>query len=275
MIAKIQIEDAEQSGEFEIDTRDYILSLEKGMAVLKAFGPGRATLTLSEVAELTGLSRAAARRFLLTFATLGYVGTDRKVFWLKSKTLELSRGYLESQPGWEVAQSVIEDTARKTSESCSLCTLDGADIVYVCRSAVSRFVSVNISVGSRLSAFPTALGRMLLAQLPDADIQRLLNDATLQRHTPDTVTDKAKLLEIIQRARHDGFIIVNQELEVGLLSVAVPVQGFGRDLAAIGISVPIGRISRKELTQRLLPILKDSANQISANIGTSFSYRTS
>ena len=147
----------------KIEQRDFIQSVERGFAVIQAFGAGRTSLTISEAAQLTGLSRAAVRRFLLTLVHLDYIDTDNKLFWLKPRVLELGRCYLSAQPWWQIAQPVIEDVARQTGESCSLCVLDGTEIVYVCRVAVHRIVSTNVSVGSRLPAHPTALGRALLS----------------------------------------------------------------------------------------------------------------
>jgi IclR family pca regulon transcriptional regulator len=143
----------------KLDQGDYIRSLENGLAIVKAFGQDDPTLTLSEAAAKTGMTRAAARRFLLTLTHLGYLEVDGKSFRLRPKILELGERYLTSQPWWNVAQPLIEEAVRKMGESCSLCILDGAEIVYVCRVAVNRLISTNISIGSRLPAYPTALGR--------------------------------------------------------------------------------------------------------------------
>src|SRR3954469_16536154 len=149
--------------DFPMVQRDYVQSLERGLAIIKAFGPDHATLTLGEAAAMTGLNRAAARRFLLTLVKLGYVGTDKKTFWLRSRILELGYSYLSSQPWWQVAQPVLEEAARATQETCNIAILSDAEIVYVSRVAAKRIISTNLSVGSRLPAHVTALGRVLLA----------------------------------------------------------------------------------------------------------------
>lgn len=247
----------------ELNQRDYIQSLEKGFALINAFGPNDPTLTLSLAARKTGMTRAAARRFLLTLTRLGYLGTDKKSFWLTPKVLELGERYLSSQPWWSVAQTVVEDAARKMGESCSLCTLDGDEIVYICRVAVSRLISSNVSIGSRISAFPTALGRVLLAQMPHEDLRRLLARAKLKSHTVNTVVDKKRFLQLIEQTRVSGFCLVEQELDVGLSALAVPVHPSKVGLAALGVSVNSGRVSKKELVSRMLPVLRESAERIS------------
>jgi IclR family transcriptional regulator, pca regulon regulatory protein len=250
----------------ELEHRDYIQSLEKGLAIIKAFGPNDPSLTLSDAAKKTGMTRAAARRFLLTLTHLGYLGTDRKSFWLTPKVLELGERYLTSQPWWSVAQPIIEEAARKMGESCSLCTLDAEEIVYICRVAVSRLISTNLSIGSRISVFPTALGRVLLAQMPDDELKAFMTTATLRRHTVNTIVDKKKFLQIIEQARTEGFCLVEQELELGLAGIAVPVSRSKETFAALGASVHSGRVARKEMISRLLPILKESAYRISLGV---------
>jgi IclR family pca regulon transcriptional regulator len=246
----------------KLEHGDYIQSLAKGLSIIKAFGQNDPTLTLSEAAKKTGMTRAAARRFLLTWTHLGYLGTDKKSFWLKPKVLELGERYLTSQPWWSVAQPLIEEAARKMGESCSLCILDGSEIVYICRVAVSRLISTNISIGSRLPAYTTALGRVLLAQAPDEDVKAILTSATLQKYTPNTVVDKRKLLQIIKQVRTDGFCLIDQELDLGLIGLAVPVCRSTEGFAALGVSVHAGRVSAKEMISRLLPILKETADRI-------------
>lgn len=251
--------------EFRIEQRDFVQSLERGLAILRAFGPGRTNLSLSEVARLTGLTRAAARRFLLTFTHLGYVATDRKMFWLTPRVLELGRHYLSAQPWWEIAQPVVEEAARRMGESCSLCILDGADIIYVCRVAISRLISINLSIGSRLPASPTALGRVLLAQLPPERLEALLAKTSFEQHTPHTLTEAGKLIAAIEKARGDGFSVVDQELEIGLVGVAVPVRDTDV-LSALGVSVNSARMSATEAQERYLPVLQESAERISAGL---------
>jgi IclR family transcriptional regulator, pca regulon regulatory protein len=250
---------------FEIEPRDFVQSLERGLTIINVFGPDRSSLTLSEVARETGLTRAAARRFLLTLCHLGYVGTDRKSFWLTPKLLEISQKYLASQPWWQVAQPIVEEAARETGESCSLCILDGADIVYVSRVAVSRLISTNLSIGSRLPAYPTALGRVLLSQLPSQQLKEFLDALTLERHTSYTLTDRKKLKASIDKARNDGYCVVNQELEIGLIGLAVPIHIKGV-ISALGVSVHSARVTAKQIVPRYLDVLRKSAEHISIGV---------
>lgn len=250
----------------ELNHRDFIQSLDKGFAIIKAFDQNDPVLTLSLAARKTGMTRAAARRFLLTLVHLGYLATDKKTFRLTPKVLELGERYLTSQPWWSVAETVIEEAARKMGESCSLCILDDNEIVYIGRVVVTRFISTNLSIGSRLSAFPTALGRVLLGQLPGDELKKILSAAKLKKLTPNTVIDKKKLLQIIEQTRDDGFCLVEQELEFGLSALAVPVRSSKEGYTALGVSVHADRVPKKEMISRLLPILKESADRIGAGM---------
>src|SRR5882757_10791205 len=169
--------------------RDFVQSLERGLAIIKAFGPEHSTLTLGEAAAKTGLTRAAARRFLLTLTKLGYVGTDKKTFWLRSRILELGYSYLSSQSWWQVAQPVLEEAARATQETCNIAILSDTEIVYVARVIAKRIISTNLSIGSRLPAQVTALGRVLLAGLPNDELKSLIKQISLAKLTSHTVED--------------------------------------------------------------------------------------
>jgi IclR family pca regulon transcriptional regulator len=251
------------SSDFTMQSRDYVQSLERGLAVIKAFGPEQSTLTLAEAAAKTGLTRAATRRFLLTLAKLGYVGTDKKTFWLRSRVLELGYSYLSSQPWWQAAQPVLEEAARTTQETCNIAILSGTEIVYVARVVARRIISTNLSVGSRLPAHVTALGRVLLAGLANGELKDAIKQISLSKLTSHTVDDKRKLQAIIDQVRRDGFALVDQELELGLLALAVPITApSGVVLAALGVSVSAGRISGDHLVKRVLPVLRKSSTQI-------------
>ena len=247
--------------------RDYVRSLERGLTIIKAFGPECTTLTLGEAAAKTGLTRAAARRFLLTLAKLGYVGTDKKTFWLRSRVLELGYSYLSSQPWWQVAQPVLEDAARQTQETCNIAILSDAEIVYVARVIAKRIISTNLSVGSRLPAHVTALGRVLLAGLAPAELKELVKRVKLTKFTSRTIDDKRKLEAVLAQVRENGYAIVDQELELGLLALAVPIRApSGGILAALGVSVGAGRVSEDHLIKRVLPILRRSSDLISQGL---------
>jgi IclR family pca regulon transcriptional regulator len=254
----------------EIDQRDYVQSLERGLAIIEAFDADTPTLTLAQAAARTGLNRAAARRFLLTLAHLGYIDTDGKQFWLHPRILNLGYRYLTSQAWWHVAQPILEDIARETQETCSLCVLDETEVVYVSRVVVSRIIATNLSVGSRLPAYPTAIGRALLSQLSDPDLTATLAKMQPIQHTDYTITSDAKLRKVIEKARVQGYAAVDQELAIGLLGLAVPLRtGSGTGIAALGISVQAGRVPFEQLAERYLPLLQSSATRIAASVASS------
>jgi IclR family pca regulon transcriptional regulator len=204
---------------------------------------------------------------LLTLAKLGYVGTDKKTFWLRSRVLELGYSYLSSQPWWQVAQPVLEDAARQTQETCNIAILSDAEIVYVARVIAKRIISTNLSVGSRLPAHVTALGRVLLAGLAPAELKELVKRVKLTKFTSRTIDDKRKLEAVLAQVRENGYAIVDQELELGLLALAVPIRApSGGILAALGVSVGAGRVSEDHLIKRVLPILRRSSDLISQGL---------
>lgn len=247
--------------------RDYVRSLERGLTILLSFDSEAPIQTLSEVAQRTGMARAAARRFLLTLVELGYVGTDGKRFWLLPRILDLGQRYLSGQTWWQLALPVMEDMAGRLKESCSICVLDGSEVVYVAHFAASRFLSINLSVGSRLPAYPTALGRVLMAQLPHSELEALLADTQPRKLTRNTTVDKTRLRKLIEQCRKDGYSIVDQELEIGLMALAVPIgQSTGAARAAMGVSVPASRAGRRELVDRFLPVLLEGKDRIAAGL---------
>jgi len=253
--------------ELSILQRDYVQSLERGFAVIRAFGPEHSTLTLGEAAARAGLTRAAARRFLLTLVKLGYVGTDKKTFWLRSRVLELGYSYLSSQPWWQIAQPVLEETARATQETCNIAILSGTEIVYVARVLAKRIISTNLSIGSRLPAHVTALGRTLLAGLPQDEQNDVIGRIVFAKLTRRTIDDKRKLEATLKQVRKQGYAIVDQELELGLLAMAVPIQApSGGVLAALGVSVGAGRVSHDHLIKRVLPVLRRSSELIASGL---------
>ncbi len=256
----------------EAQDREYVQSLERGLSVLLSFGPENSRMTLSEVAVCTGLTRATARRFLLTLERLGYVGSDARQFWLCPQVLELGFRYLSGLPWWKIAQSATEDASRELQESCNASVLDGSEIVYVTRVMVNRIIAANLSVGSRLPAYATAMGRMLLADLPDDRLAELMTGDKLKKLTKFTVTDPKKLRRILEKVQAQGYSIVDQELEKGLLAMAVPiVDRSGRTLAALGTSVPTNRVNVAELLERHLPVLRKTAQRVSFSLGAEVS----
>src|SRR5579875_2442675 len=202
---------------------DFVQSLERGLAVIRAFDGEHPELTLSEVARATGLTRAAARRFLLTLVDLGYIRTDGRLFALRPRILELGFAYLSSAGLPEVAQPHMEALTAAVHESCSMSMLDGGDIVYVARVPTRRIMTVAINVGTHFPAYATSMGRVLLAAQDDDWLENYLATTRFESLAPSTVTDAGRLRTILRKVRTQGYCIVDQELEVGLRSIAVPI----------------------------------------------------
>lgn len=246
---------------------DYIQSLERGLGVLRAFGGERLGLTLSDVARVTGLTRAAARRFLLTLVELGYVATGNRLFSLTPRVLELGYGYLSGLGLTEIAVPHMEELVASVKESSSIAVLDGDDIVYVVRVPTKRIMAVSITVGTHFPAYSTSMGRVLLATLAPDELAVYLDRVELRPLTARTVTDPVRLAQILDEARTRGFCLVDQELEDGLRSVAVPiVDARGITFAAVNVSVHSSRVDLKRLGGEYLDQLTATAAKINADL---------
>ncbi|MEV4511952.1 IclR family transcriptional regulator C-terminal domain-containing protein [Dactylosporangium sp. NPDC049525] len=246
---------------------DFVQSLERGLAVIRAFNAARPELTLTEVAAATGVTRAAARRFLLTLGELGYVRNDGRQFSLTPRVLELGYAYLSGLSLPAVAEPHLESLVAEVNESSSVSVLDGDDIVYVARVPTSRIMTVTISVGTRFPAYATSMGRVMLAGLPPDDLEAYLAKVRLERLTARTVTTTAALLTEINRARSQGWALVDQELEEGLRSVAAPIRDrTGRTVAALNISAAASRNSVESIRRTLVPPLVATAARIEADL---------
>jgi IclR family pca regulon transcriptional regulator len=245
----------------------FVQSLQRGLEVIRAFDAEHPELTLSDVARSTGLTRAAARRFLLTLEALGYVRAHERWFSLTPRVLELGYAYLSSLTLPEVAEPHLERLVAEVRESSSVSVLDGTDIVYVARVPVSRIMTVAINVGTRFPAHATSMGRVLLAGLEDAELDAYLDGARLDRLSPRTITDPGELRAELERVRRQGWALVDQELEAGLRSVAAPVRDrSGRVIAAVNLSTHAGRTSVEGARRRLVPPLLDTAARIGADL---------
>ncbi|MEQ0558707.1 IclR family transcriptional regulator C-terminal domain-containing protein [Amycolatopsis sp. NEAU-NG30] len=245
----------------------HVQSLERGLAVIKAFHAGAAELTLSDVARATGLTRAAARRFLLTLADLGYVRTDGKYFSLTARVLELGYSYLSSMTLPEVAQPHLEHLSAAVHESSSVSVLEGTDIVYVARVAVSRIMTVSINVGTRFPAYATSMGHVLLAGLGEAELEAYFAGARLERLTDRTVTAPDRLRAELAKVRDQGWAMVDQELEEGLRSVAAPIHDRqGKVVAAVNLSTHASRTPARTVEKNLIPPLLKTAQAIEADL---------
>jgi IclR family transcriptional regulator, pca regulon regulatory protein len=246
---------------------DFVQSLERGLAVIRAFDRSRPELTLSEVAVATGVTRAAARRFLLTLAELGYVRNDGRFFSLSPRVLELGYAYLSSLTLPEVAGPHLEALVAEVGESSSVSVLDGADIVYVARVPVSRIMTVAISVGTRFPAYATSMGRVLLAGLPEDELDAYLTKVQLEPRTPHTVGSVTALRAEVARVRAQGWALVDQELEEGLRAVAAPIRDHsGRTIAAVNVSAHAGRTPVASMRRMFVPPLLAAAARIEADL---------
>ncbi|TDY54020.1 IclR family transcriptional regulator [Paraburkholderia rhizosphaerae] len=242
----------------------YVQSFARGLAVIRAFNAERPAQTLTDVAAATGLTRAGARRILLTLQTLGYVEADGRLFRLTPRILDLGFAYLTSMPFWNVAEPVMEALSAQVHESCSAAVLDRTEIVYVLRVPTHKIMTINLSIGSRLPAWCTSMGRVLLSALDDATLDATLDASTLQPHTPRTVTDRNELKQVIAQVRRQGWAIVDQELEEGLISISAPIRNRqGRVIAAMNISGNAQRNSAKQMMKTFLEPLQQAAQNVS------------
>ncbi|AOJ07732.1 IclR family transcriptional regulator [Burkholderia mayonis] len=242
----------------------YVQSFARGLAVIRAFDAEHPEQTLTEVAAATGLTRAGARRILLTLQTLGYVEADGRLFRLTPKILDLGFAYLTSMPFWNLAEPVMEQLSARIHESCSAAVLDRTEIVYVLRVPTHKIMTINLSIGSRLPAYCTSMGRVLLASLDDAALDDTLAQSTLRAYTPRTLTDPAALKDAIAQVRGQGWAIVDQELEAGLISLSAPIRNRrGHVIAAMNISGNAQRHSAKQMVKTFLDPLLEAAQTVS------------
>jgi IclR family transcriptional regulator, pca regulon regulatory protein len=246
---------------------EYVQSLERGLAVIRTFSQDSPAQTLSEIAERTGLNRAAARRFLLTLKELGYVESDGRLFSLRPRVLDLGYSYLASLPVWEIARPYLEELADNVMETTSASVLDGADIVFVARVETKRIMSMTLGVGSRLPAWATAMGRVLLAELTPEQLDAYFDRVPLDPITPRTVTDRHRLLKLIGEAREQGWTLVDQEIEEGVRSLAVPIRGAGgRADVALTVCSHAFRVSVDRVMSEFLPLVRETSERITAQL---------
>jgi IclR family transcriptional regulator, pca regulon regulatory protein len=241
----------------------FLQGLDRGLAVIRAFSTQAPSLTLSEVAREVGITPATARRILLTLEELGYVRSDGRRFGLTPRVLALGWAYLSSLDLGDIAGPFMEELSAATRESCSIATLDLPDIVYVARVPTSRIMTVSLGVGARLPAHVTSMGRVLMAGLPPDELESYLASLQPERLTDRTVTSADKLREVIAKAGADGYALVDQELELGLRSIAVPIMDSrDRPIAALNVSAHASRSSAASLRTDVLPVLRGCADQI-------------
>lgn len=250
---------------------DFMTSFARGLAVTRAFAGGTGRRTIGSIAQSTGLSRASVRRCLYTLHRLGYVGIDEgRRYALRPKVLSLGYAFLSSSSLVVAAKPLLEQVSATVHESCSMAVLEGDSIVYVARSASSRrLMSIDLGVGSRLPAYCTSMGRVLLAGLPAAEVETYLSTLMPVAYTDRTVTRKAELRRVLAEVGKAGFALVDQELEIGLRSMAVPVRDLsGRVVAALNVSTHASRVSAKDLETRCLPPLAAAAQELAMALPT-------
>ena len=247
------------------DDKEFMATLAKGLAVLGCFGKERPAMTLSEAAVAANVSRATARRILRTLAELGYVEQHGRQFSLSPNILQLGFAYLATQSWIDRAAPLMKELSERAHESCSAAILQGTEIVYVARIPTRRIMSVAASVGSRLPAFHTAMGRVQLGFLDEAEIWRRLKSVRIEPMTPSTITDLQALFDRIRDDHAQGFSIVDEELERGLRAIAVPIVDRQKEVvAALNLSTHATRTTRNEMRDRFLPELRAAAAQIAA-----------
>jgi len=264
--AAVKVTGAPGNGHFSPFQGDpnFVLSLARGLQVIETFEGHTEGRSVADIARHTGLSRAAVRRLLITLQALGYAESDGRLYRLKPRVLKLGFSYLSSTSLASIAQPILERVTEQVHESCSLAVLERDEIVYIARSTAKRVMSVSLSVGSRLPSYCTSMGRVLLAALPEGSLAAFLDRLEVKALTPKTVTDKQALAEIIRRIRSDGFAMTDEELELGLRSIAVPVRTRQEEtVAAMNIGVHAARVSAAEMIDRLLPILREHAQMLS------------
>jgi IclR family transcriptional regulator, pca regulon regulatory protein len=248
-------------------TGTYVRSLARGLSVIRAFSEERPELTLAEVARETELTRSAARRSLLTLVELGYVAVDERSFRLTPRVLELGYAYLSSSGLPELAQPHLERLSATIGESSSVSVLDGHDVVYVARVATSRIMRVNIAVGTRFPAWVTSMGRALLSGHDDEALREVLEASERAQLTPSTVTDVERLIEVVQEVRRLGYALVDEEFELGLRSLAVPIRDTeGQVVAAMNVSTHAARVPVEEALDTYLPALQGEAQALEADV---------
>jgi IclR family pca regulon transcriptional regulator len=242
----------------------FMTSLARGLAVVRAFSDSRGPQTIAQISQKTGIPRAAVRRCLHTLKQLGYVDAELNNFSLRPKVLTLGYSYLSSTPLTVSAQPCLDQISRKINESTSLAVLDEGEVLYVARSATSRVMSVALNTGSRLPAYCTSLGRVMLAHLPPEELDAYLDRVKLKPMTKNTIVSQKKLRAVLAEVRQAGFAINDEELELGLRSIAVPVRGAsGKVLAALNCGAQAARVSVEQLEKEFLPVLLRGAQELS------------
>jgi IclR family transcriptional regulator, pca regulon regulatory protein len=247
----------------------FVQSLERGFEILRAFNRDYPRMTVSDVARRTGLTRGTAQRFLLTLTDLGYAEHDGKHFGLRPKVLDLGFAYLASNELWEAVEPFVENVVNQLNESCTVGVLDLPDVMYVCRVQARRVVNAALSVGSRIPANASSLGRVLLAYAEPHVLDAYLAGPPLPKRTSRTITDPDEMRKTLEEVRRTGWAMGDQEFEDGVRSLSVPLRGrHGKVIAAMKVVAPTSRATKDELIRKFLPILKTAADHANEALRT-------
>lgn len=250
------------------ESESFVRAFARGLQVIEAMGQGPSRQTLAEIAEAVELPRTAVRRFLLTLIDQTFVRTDSKRYWLTPRVLRLGLSYLSSLPYWREAQPALEELSAKAKQSCALSVLDGDEIVYIQRQHAKRILLMSPSLGTRLPAHAVSMGRVLLAGLPDEQLDEYLRNATFKRRTSSTITDAKRLRTEILKVRDQGYAWVDGELDESICGLAVPVRNQeGEAIAAVNVSLTSGEFSRDGAVTQFLPSLRLAASRLRAASG--------
>ena len=265
-LSAVSLEVADQPNPQPIDPTerpDFVTALARGISVIRAFGPDASRMTLADIAKRVGLPRATVRRSLITLETLGYVESDGRNFTLTPKVLALGHSYLSSSPFTRTAQPLLERFAATIHESSWVAILDDNEAVLVAGARTNRLLSPGLTDGSRLPAAWSALGRVLLAGLPDDQLDAFLRRLKMRTYTSRSLTDLGAIRRAILDVRTNGYTICDGEVEIGLCSIAVPVvNGEGKTVAAMNATAPSERVRSSEMVERFLPLLKRTADDL-------------
>jgi IclR family pca regulon transcriptional regulator len=251
----------------ELSRADMIDGLRKGLEVICTFDDATPRLTQSELAQRLDLSRAAARRYLMTLTALGYMATDGKSYWLTPKVMRLGYSYVASARLPRTVSPILQKLTETLGESTTLVALEGEDAVYIARASATKLLSTTIEPGTRLPAHTTAAGRLLLSLMPDADLDRWLQSATLKSYTPLTVTDRPTLRRELQRTRRLGYAVTEGQFELGLRGVAVPlIDSTGVIVGALSVSMSVAAMTSAAAVRHCVPPLQAAAEQLRSQL---------
>lgn len=244
--------------------RNFVTALARGLAVIQAFTNQGRQMSISQISYRTGITRAAVRRYLHTLTALGYARChDGTRFSLTPKAVSLGNAYLSGTPLSGKGQPVLDKLSETVGEACSMAVLDGTDIVYIARAAASRIMSPSLNVGNRLPAYATSIGMVLLAHLPEAELDACLERTSFLPFTQNTIVSPAELRKVLQQVRTQGYAIANQQMEIGLRSIAVPVRDkAGTVVSGINIIGPTSRMGIEHMRTRFLPLLREAAEAL-------------